>query len=74
MPADARAATSRRSVSRPATNVFEVAAQHVKALQASGKRTLVASWSEGSAERMGGVLSDHGLPRDAPRRRIGPMR
>ena len=44
------------------TNVFEIAAQHVKALQASGKRTLVASWSEGSAERMGGVLSDHGLP------------
>jgi transcription-repair coupling factor (superfamily II helicase) len=43
------------------TNVFEIAAQHVKALQASGKRTLVASWSEGSAERMGGVLSDHGL-------------
>ncbi|HTT98446.1 MAG TPA: hypothetical protein VMF58_10375, partial [Rhizomicrobium sp.] len=44
------------------TNVFEVAAQHVKALQASGKRALIASWSEGSAERMGGVLSDHGLP------------
>ena len=31
-----------------------------------GKRVLVASWSEGSAERMGGVLADHGL--DAIRR------
>ena len=39
-------------------NVFEAAAQHISAL---GKRVLVASWSEGSAERMGGVLSDHGL-------------
>jgi transcription-repair coupling factor (superfamily II helicase) len=44
------------------TNVFEAAAQHVKALQVLGKRVFVASWSEGSAERMGGVLSDHGLP------------
>jgi len=39
-------------------NVFEAAAQHIKSLK---KRVLVASWSEGSAERMGGVLSDHGL-------------
>jgi transcription-repair coupling factor (superfamily II helicase) len=39
-------------------NVFEAAAQYIHSL---GKRVLVASWSEGSAERMGGVLSDHGL-------------
>jgi transcription-repair coupling factor (superfamily II helicase) len=39
-------------------NVFEAAAQHIQSL---GKRVMVASWSEGSAERMGGVLSDHGL-------------
>ncbi|HWA90079.1 MAG TPA: transcription-repair coupling factor [Rhizomicrobium sp.] len=43
-------------------NIFEAAAEHIKALQAAGRRVLVASWSEGSAERMGGVLSDHGLP------------
>ncbi|MBI3675324.1 MAG: transcription-repair coupling factor [Proteobacteria bacterium] len=42
-------------------NVFEAAAAHAKALQTSGKRVLVAAWSEGSAERLGGVLSDHGL-------------
>jgi len=42
-------------------NVFEAAAQHIKALQTDGKRVLVASWIEGSAERMGGVLADHGL-------------
>ncbi len=42
-------------------NVFEAAAQHIKTLQTSDRRILVASWSEGSAERMGGVLADHGL-------------
>ncbi|HEU0163173.1 MAG TPA: transcription-repair coupling factor [Rhizomicrobium sp.] len=42
-------------------NVFQAAADHLKALQASGKRVLVASWTDGSAERMGGVLSDHGV-------------
>ena len=42
-------------------NVFQVAADHLQALQAGGKRVVVASWTEGSAERMGGVLSDHGI-------------
>ena len=42
-------------------NVFQAAADHLLALQAAGKRVLVASWTEGSAERMGGVLSDHGI-------------
>jgi len=31
-------------------------------LQAHNERVLLAAWSEGSAERLGGVLSDHGLP------------
>ena len=42
-------------------NVFQAAADHLKILQAAGKRVLVASWTQGSAERVGGVLSDHGL-------------
>src|SRR6185437_8007122 len=42
-------------------NVFQSAADHLLALQAAGKRVVVASWTEGSAERMGGVLSDHGV-------------
>jgi len=41
-------------------NVFQAAADHLKALQGAGKRVLVASWTDGSVERMGGVLSDHG--------------
>jgi transcription-repair coupling factor (superfamily II helicase) len=43
-------------------NIFEAAAAHVKELQSQNKRVLLAAWSEGSAERLGGVLSDHGLP------------
>ena len=42
-------------------NVFNAAAAHIEQLQALGRRVLVACWSEGSAERMGGVLSDHGV-------------
>ncbi len=42
-------------------NVFQAAADHLKTLQAAGKRVLVASWTEGSLERMGGVMSDHGV-------------
>jgi transcription-repair coupling factor (superfamily II helicase) len=42
-------------------NVFQAAADHLKSLQACGKRVLVASWTEGSVERMGGVMSDHGV-------------
>jgi len=42
-------------------NVFEAAAAHVRDLQTAKKRVIVAAWTEGSAERMGGVLSDHGL-------------
>ncbi|MBL6853429.1 MAG: transcription-repair coupling factor [Alphaproteobacteria bacterium] len=43
------------------TNVFQAAADHIEALHAAKKRVVVASWSGGSSERMGGVLSDHGL-------------
>jgi len=42
-------------------NVFAAAAEHILALTKSGKRVAVAAWSEGAAERLGGVLSDHGL-------------
>ncbi len=42
-------------------NVFQAAAAHIEQLQALGRRVLVTCWSEGSAERMGGVLADHGI-------------
>ncbi|HWD48487.1 MAG TPA: DEAD/DEAH box helicase, partial [Rhizomicrobium sp.] len=43
------------------TNVFQIAADHILDLQKAKKRVLVASWSVGSAERIGGLLSDHGI-------------
>jgi transcription-repair coupling factor (superfamily II helicase) len=42
-------------------NVFEAAAQHVESLLKAKKRVLVAAWSDGSAERLAGVLADHGV-------------
>jgi len=42
-------------------NVFEAAAEHIKSMQQAKKRVVLAAWSEGSADRLGGVLSDHGL-------------
>jgi transcription-repair coupling factor (superfamily II helicase) len=42
-------------------NVFDAAAKHIEALSKAKKRVLVAAWSDGSAERLAGVLSDHGV-------------
>jgi transcription-repair coupling factor (superfamily II helicase) len=41
--------------------VFQTAADHIKALAGVGKSVVVAAWSEGSRERLGHVLSEHGL-------------
>ncbi len=42
-------------------NLFEAAAAHAEALAKAGKRVLFASWSDGSSERLGAMLGDHGL-------------
>ena len=42
-------------------NVFQVAAKHIEALTKAKKRVVIAAWSEGSAERLAGVLTDHGV-------------
>ncbi len=42
-------------------NVFDAARAHIEAEKRAGKRVFIACWSEGSADRMAGVLSDHGL-------------
>ncbi|MGZ8407152.1 MAG: transcription-repair coupling factor, partial [Caulobacteraceae bacterium] len=42
-------------------HLFEAAAAHAETLSKAGKRVLFASWSEGSSERMGAMLGDHGL-------------
>jgi len=45
----------------PSGNVFEAASAHIRAKQSEGKKVLVASWSEGSRERLMQVFADHGL-------------
>src|SRR5262249_21101777 len=52
--------------SEPGRNVFEAVTRHVAALQALGKRVIIALWSGGARERMGHVLADHGLANLAP--------
>ena len=42
-------------------NVFDAVRDHIAMLTREGKRAFVACWTEGSAERMATVLSDHGL-------------
>jgi transcription-repair coupling factor (superfamily II helicase) len=48
------------------TNVFDAAVRHVRALQADGRRVMLAAWSDGSRERLCHVLADHGLTQTKP--------
>jgi len=42
-------------------NVFEAVVKYVRDLKSAKKNVLIAAWTEGSAERLGNVLEDHGL-------------
>ncbi|HEY1143307.1 MAG TPA: transcription-repair coupling factor, partial [Sphingomicrobium sp.] len=42
-------------------NVYEAVADHVAALRKSGKKVVLASYTVGARERLGGLLHDHGL-------------
>src|SRR5206468_2880447 len=50
---------------RDSVNLFEATADHARKLAGDGKRVLFASWSEGSSDRLGSMLADHGL-KDIP--------
>ncbi len=47
-------------------NVFDATVEHVRDLQTQGKRLVLAAWSEGSRDRLRGVLAEHGLKRVEP--------
>ena len=47
-------------------NVFEAAVKHIEALREDGKRVILAGWSDGSRERLGHVLQEHGLKKIEP--------
>lgn len=42
-------------------NVFDHAAQHIATLRASGRRIIIAGWTEGSLDRLVQILGEHGL-------------
>ena len=44
-----------------AASVFDAAVAHIRDLQGSGHHVILGSWSDGSRDRLGGVLGDHGL-------------
>ena len=64
-----RAFTAERK--QDSVNLFEATADHARRLAAGGKRVLFASWSEGSSDRLGVMLADHGLEGRTPTRPIG---
>lgn len=41
-------------------NVFDAVARHMKSIISDSRKVVIACWSEGSADRMRSVLSDHG--------------
>ncbi len=47
-------------------NVFEAAVKHIETLRGDGKRVILAGWSDGSRERLGHVLAEHGLKKIEP--------
>ncbi len=47
-------------------NVFDAVIAHAGDLAAAGKRVIVACWSDGSRDRTGQVLVDHGMTRLKP--------
>ncbi|MDQ0468818.1 transcription-repair coupling factor [Labrys wisconsinensis] len=47
-------------------NVFDAVVRHVRERQAAGRRVIVAGWTDGSRERLGAVLADHGLTQLKP--------
>ena len=51
-------------------NVFDAVVAHVRALQKLGKRTIIASFTDGARQRTAGVLDDHGLKNAKPARSL----
>ena len=47
-------------------NVFDAVVRHIRGRQADGQRVIIAGWTDGSRERLGAVLADHGLTQARP--------
>jgi transcription-repair coupling factor (superfamily II helicase) len=49
----------------PDGNVFDSVVAHIKRVQGEHRRVIVAAWTAGARERLGSLLSDHGLKAQA---------
>ena len=47
-------------------NVFDAVVAHVRTAQADKRRVIIAGWSDGSRDRIGSVLGEHGLKGTEP--------
>ncbi|MDP9138054.1 MAG: transcription-repair coupling factor [Pseudomonadota bacterium] len=45
----------------PGTNVFDAVRLHIDLLRQSGKRVVIAAWTEGAAGRLETILKEHGV-------------
>ena len=43
------------------TNIFDVLIKHIRDVEESGRRPVLAAWTDGSRERLAQVIEDHGL-------------
>lgn len=49
----------------PDANVFDAVVRHIKDIQSSHRRVIVAAWTTGARERLATLLSEHGLKSQA---------
>jgi transcription-repair coupling factor (superfamily II helicase) len=54
-------------------NVFDSLVEHIAALRKSGRKVMLAAWSEGARDRLGQVLVDHGLTALKPVESFGDL-
>nr|WP_082528688.1 transcription-repair coupling factor [Methylobacterium sp. Leaf466] len=54
-------------------SVFDAAVAHMKDLQGSGHHVILGAWSEGSRDRLCGVLADHGLKKPVQINTLGAV-
>ncbi len=46
---------------RPGINVYDCVREHAEEQVKAGRRVVIAAWTQGSRDRLAGVLKDHGL-------------
>jgi transcription-repair coupling factor (superfamily II helicase) len=54
-------------------NIFDALVKHVRALHKDQRRVVIACWSEGSRDRLGQILGDHGLDLPMPAERVADL-